>query len=438
MTTLLGLAAVVALIAANGYFVAAEFGYVAADRNGLEAAAAAGDRRAGRAVRVLKRLSFMLSGAQFGITVTSLAVGFIAEPVFREVFEPLLDALGVPADRRAPIAIGAGFVIATLAQMLFGELAPKNLAIARPEPIARRLGASMLGFLRYAGPIVRLFDGASNRLLRRVGIEPVEELHGVVDLRELDVIVEESASEGSLDLAQAKLLERALVFPDLSASEVATPRRRVVTIPADASGTDLRDLIASAHSRFPVVDAEGDVVGVVHARSLLGIPRAAWATTSVSAMMEEPVFVPETLRLPRVLETLRDSGSELAVVLDEHGDFTGILTDEDLVEELVGDISDETDPSAPVLAMVGEGRWVVPGSWRPDEVARDLGVFLPEGEYETVAGLILDRLGRLAVVGDRVEVDGVTLIVTGLDGRAIAHVELVVAHDRSSGSDAEA
>lgn len=183
MTTLLGLAAVVALIAANGYFVAAEFGYVAADRNGLEAAAAAGDRRAGRAVRVLKRLSFMLSGAQFGITVTSLAVGFIAEPVFREVFEPLLDALGVPADRRAPIAIGAGFVIATLAQMLFGELAPKNLAIARPEPIARRLGASMLGFLRYAGPIVRLFDGASNRLLRRVGIEPVEELHGVVDLR---------------------------------------------------------------------------------------------------------------------------------------------------------------------------------------------------------------------------------------------------------------
>jgi len=425
VTTLLGLAAVLALILANGYFVAAEFGYVAVDRNAIEADAARGDPQARRVGRVLRRLSFMLSGAQLGITVTSLVVGFIAAPVFRDALEPILDWMGVAANARSAIAVTTGFVVATVGQMLVGELAPKNLAIARPEPVSRRLAASMLVFLRVARPFIRLFDNSSNRLLRAVGIEPVEELSRTVSLAELDIIVEESTTEGSLELAQARLLERALAFPELTASEVAIPYRRVVTLAASGTCSDLRDLMSTGHSRFPVVD-DGDVIGVVHVRRLLQVPRAAWPTTRAATLMFDPVLVPETARLPKVLRTLREAATELAVVLDEHGSCVGIVTAEDLAEELVGDISDETDLLSPGVHPIGERSWTVPGSFRIDEVEREIGVELPDGDYDTVAGLIVTELGRLAEPGDSVEVAGTCLTVTETDGRAIATVSIEV------------
>ena len=425
VTTLLGLAAVLGLILANGYFVAAEFGYVAVDRNAIEGAASRGDGKARRVVRVLRRLSFMLSGAQLGITVTSLVVGFIAAPVFRDALEPILDWMGVATNARDAIAVTTGFVVATVGQMLVGELAPKNLAIARPEPVSRRLAASMLVFLRVAGPFIRLFDSSSNRLLRVLGIEPVEELSGTVSLADLDIIVEESTTEGSLELAQARLLERALAFPDLTASEVAIPAGRVVTLATSATCADLRDLMSTGHSRFPVLD-DGEVLGVVHVRRLLHVLRAQWATTRAATLMSEPVLVPETARLPQVLRTLREAGTELAVVLDEHGTFVGILTAEDLSEELVGDITDETDVLSPGVRQTGEGSWTVPGSFRIDEVEREIGVALPEGDYDTVAGLVLTELGRLAKPGDTVEVAGSCLTVTEIEGRAIAAVYIEV------------
>lgn len=424
MGILLGVAAIALLVVANGFFVAAEFAYVAVDRNALDAAAAGDDRSAVRAVAVLRRLSFMLSGAQLGITATSLLVGFIAEPVSKSALIPLLDRAGVAASRRDLIAVVVGFLIVTIGQMVFAELVPKNLAIARPERIARLTGAPMTLFMRVFGPLISFFDAASNKLLRSVGIEPVEELSDVVSFDELDTIITESMKEGSLDAEQAGLLENVLAFRELHAGEVATHRLDAATIRSSDTCLALREMAAAGHSRFPVLDADDTVVGVVHSRSLLGVERADWGTTEVRTVMAAPVVVAEAAKLASVLHALRVGEAEMAIVLDEYGEFFGLITVEDLAEELIGDIQDETDPEPVHAEHPNELVWVVPGSWRLDEVFDETGVELPEGRYETIAGLILTELERMAQVRDVVVIDDVRLIVREVDGRRITQVAI--------------
>ena len=427
MLTALGLFGVVALIAANGYFVAVEFAFVAARRSRFLEQAEEGDRRSKRAIEVHKRLSFMLSGAQLGITVTTLLVGFIAEPAIASVIEPALIAVGVPESVTFGISLTLALILATMAQMVFGELAPKNLAIAKPEPVARSLASSMLLFMRLAGPIIRLFDGSANRLLRMIGVEPVEELRGAVSTEELDLIVDSSAESGHLTQSQAALLERAIDFGELEASDAMVPWNRVVTIDVDATAADLRDLMASTHSRFPVVDADGQVQGIVHAKDLLGVGRSDYDTTVVSELLHEILAVPEAAGLNVVLAELRSRATEMAIVIDEYGGPAGVVTLEDVVEELVGDIEDEYDPSAPGDHVESEpGVWSVAASSRPDEIERITGFDLPDGEYDTVAGLVLDRLERIPEVGDSFTVDGIRVEVLAVDGFAIERIELRV------------
>jgi len=428
--TALGLFGVVALIAANGYFVAVEFAFVAARRSRFLEQAEEGDRRAKRAIDVHKRLSFMLSGAQLGITVTTLLVGFIAEPAIASVIEPALVAVGVPESVTFGISLTLALILATMAQMVFGELAPKNLAIAKPEPVARSLAPSMWLFMRLAGPIIRLFDGSANRLLRLVGVEPVEELRGAVSTEELDLIVDSSAESGHLTQSQAALLERAIDFGELEASDAMVPWNRVVTIEANATAADLRDLMASTHSRFPVVDADGQVQGIVHAKDLLGVGRSDYETTIVSELLHEILAVPEAAGLNVVLAELRSRATEMAIVIDEYGGPAGVVTLEDVVEELVGDIEDEYDPNAPGDHVESSpGVWSVAASSRPDEIERITGFDLPDGEYDTVAGLVLDRLERIPEVGDAFTVDGVRVEVLAVDGFAIERIELQVDPD---------
>lgn len=430
MLTILGLLAVVALIAANGYFVAAEFAFVAARRGRLEDAAATGDRRARRAVEVHKRLRFMLSGAQLGITVTSLVVGFIAEPTLGRALEPVVGVIGVPEGARFGVALTVGFVLATVAQMVFGELAPKNLAIAKPEPVARALAGSTLIFLRVASPLIRLFDGSANRLLRALGIEPAEELHGGVSVEELDLIVEESAEHGKLSRRQAALIERAIDFGALHASAAMVPWNRVSTVKSSASCEDLRQLVRAAHSRFPVLGEDDEVVGVVHAKDLLAFDDDALGSTPVVAFSRPALVVPETARLRSVLTVLRHEATEMAVVADEYGAPAGVVTLEDLVEELVGDITDEYDPALPGAEAHDDGSWTVPGWWRIDEIERTTGIALPaDGTYETLAGLVLSRLQRLGAVADRVEVGEALLEVVAIDGWAITSIRVSPSND---------
>ena len=419
----LGVAAIVLLVVANGFFVAAEFAYVAVDRNALEGVGEQ-DKGARRALAVLRRLSFMLSGAQLGITATSLLVGFIAEPVSRSALAPVLDALGVGERNREVIAVAIGFLLVTIGQMIAAELVPKNLAIARPERVARLTARPMTLFMQAFGPLIGFFDAASNSLLRSVGIEPVEELTDVVSLEELDTIIAESLKEGSLDAGQADLLEHVLAFRELRAADTATHRVDVETIEADATCEDLRELVGARHSRFPVMGDDDQVVGVVHAQALLDVDRSAWANTAVRELMTEAVVVAEAARLPSVLHALRAAAAEMAIVIDEYGDFFGVITVEDLAEELVGEIQDESDPEPPQVQHTSERVWTVPGSWRLDEIFEVTGVVLPDGAYETVAGLILTRLERMASVGDTVRFSGVRLRVAATQGRRITEVTI--------------
>lgn len=427
MIEALGLIGVAVLIAANGYFVAAEFAYVASRRQKFAEAAGEGDKKSARALLVHKRLSFMLSGAQLGITITSLVLGFIARPAIAGVMEGPLEALGVPESSSFGISLTVAFILATMLQMVFGELAPKNLAIAKPEPVARAVAGSTLIFMKVAGPLIRLFDGSANRLLRMVGIEPVEELHGGVSADELDLIVDSSAESGHLTPSQATLLERAIDFPELEASDAMVPWNHVVTVNGTDTAADLRDA-ATVHSRFPVVDADGLVQGVVHAKDLLGVARDSYDVTLVHTLMHEVIAVPEAAGLGVVLTQLRTHSTEMAMVIDEYGGPAGVITLEDVVEELVGEIEDEYDgPDAGVDVEVEPGVWTVAGTSRPDEIQRLTGLELPDGEYDTVAGLVLGELQRMAEVGDVVVVEGVHIDVAEVDGYSITQLRVQVA-----------
>ena len=428
MLTALGLLGAVALIVANGYFVAAEFAFVASRRSKFQELADEGDRKSRRAIRVQKRLSFMLSGAQLGITVMSLGLGFIAEPAIANAIEPLFDNMGLSESASHAVALAIALTLATVGHMVFGELAPKNLAIAKPERVARSLASSTLLFMRAAGPIIRLFDRSANWLLRLFGVEPVEELRAAVSAEELDLIVDTSAETGHLSMKQAALLDRAIDFAELEASDAMIPWNRVVTIESDATAADLRALMASAHSRFPVVGEDGAIEGVVHAKDLLGVPVDRRGDTRVRELVRDVLVVPEAAGLRIVLRELRSHSTEMAVVIDEYGAPAGVVTLEDVVEELVGDIADEYDePEPPQAREIEPGHWSIPASWRVDEIERLTGLELPDGDYDTVAGLVLERLERIPAVGDWVEVDGVHIEVIAVRDWAITEVHICVA-----------
>ncbi|MEV5678887.1 MULTISPECIES: hemolysin family protein [unclassified Streptomyces] len=417
MNAVLGLLAVVVLTAGTGYFVAQEFAYVAVDRLALAREAAAGDKRAARALKVLGRLSFMLSGAQLGITVTGLVVGFLAEPSVSALLRPVLEGLGLPDGAVSAISVVLAFVLATFVQMVLGELAPKNLALAVPERLAKSLAPSTLVYLRIVGPVVRVFDGAANKLLRTVRIEPVEELHHGATLEELSHLIGESHEQGHLPADTAELLDHALAFSERTLDEVMVPRADAVFVRQDATAAQAVELIARhGHSNYPVVgDHPDDVAGVLGVRDLMRLPAARFERTTAGEVAHRPLLLPDTLPLPHAVARMRERDDEFAVVLDEHGGIAGVVTYEDIAEELVGDIADESDTVVELAVADGAG-WLVDAGRRLDEVESATGIALPgEEDYDTVAGLIIDRLGRFPAIGDLLTTDGVRIQVLSLD-----------------------
>lgn len=406
MLILVGLATIVVLTAATGYFVAQEFAYVAADRNRLQQMAEQGDKAAQRALRVTSRLSFTLSGSQFGITVTALMVGYVSEPFLGEGLAQVLGITGLSPAASLSISIGLALVFSTVVQMVLGELAPKNLAIARTEALAKALSRSTLVYLAIAGPLIRLFDLTSNKLLRMVGIEPVEELpHGATSA-DLHRIIDESRDSGHLDAELSALLDRGLEFRTLVAEQAMTSRVDVYTIRADEPAIRVVQLLDTGHSRFPVVgDEVDDIVGVVSIAEVLTLEPTERASAPVSRIAAPPLLLPASLPLPAVLERLRAEHRQLACVVDEYGGFAGVITFEDIAEEVVGPILDEDDHPEATAAERTDGSWLVPGRWRMDEIEQATGIALPEGEdYDTLGGLVMVRLGRTAQPGDRVVV----------------------------------
>jgi CBS domain containing-hemolysin-like protein len=407
MLILAGLGLILVLTIATGYFVSQEFAYVAVDRSRLQTLAAEGDAAAARALKVTARLSFVLSGSQVGITITALLAGYFAEPYLGAGLEHVLGAAGVPDTVSISVSVVLALLLATIIQMVLGELAPKNLAIARAESIALRLSRSTLVYLAVAGPLIRVFDSASNRILRRVGIEPVEELPQGATAQELDRIIETSYEQGLLDQDTMRLLDRGLDFRGRTAGEAMVPRVDVITVHREEPLTRVVELQDTGHSRFPVIGASVDeVIGVVAIGEVVELEPADRATIAVGSLASQPVAVPTTLPLPAVLERLRVARRQLAIVVDEYGGFAGIVSLEDIAEELVGEIRDEDDLPETGLVEGGDGSWTVPARWRLDEVAEATGVQLPDSDdYETVSGLVMARLGRIPDVGDSLVVE---------------------------------
>ncbi|MFC8489655.1 hemolysin family protein [Streptomyces sp. NPDC057235] len=426
MNAALGLSAVLVLTVGTGYFVAQEFAYVAADRLALAREADAGDKRAARALKVLERLSFMLSGAQLGITVTGLVVGFLAEPSVSALLRPLLEGTGLSGGAVSAISVVLAFVLATVLQMVVGELAPKNLALAVPERLAKSLAPSTLLYLKVVGPVVHVFDGAANKLLRKVGIEPVEELHHGATLEELSHLIGESHEQDELPPATAELLDHALEFSERTMAEVMVPRADAVFVRKDATLAEAVELIARhGHSNYPVLgDHPDDIVGVLGVNELMRLPSATFDATTAGEAARRPLLLPDTLPLPRAVAQMRERDDEFAAVLDEHGGVAGVVTYEDIAEELIGDIADENDRIVVVAAPDGEG-WRVDAGRRLDEIEEATGIALPgEDDYDTVAGLVIDRLGRFPTIGDRLTVDGVRIEVLSLDRHVPEHVRI--------------
>jgi CBS domain containing-hemolysin-like protein len=395
------------LVLACGVFVAAEFALVTVDRASVERAADAGDRGAGGTLLALRSLSTQLSGAQLGITITNLAIGFLAEPAISRLVAGPLTAVGVPSGAVPGVSLALGLGLGTALTMILGELVPKNLAIARPLATARATQGFQRGFTRAMALPIRVLNGTANRIVRSFGIEPQEELASARTPEELASLVRRSAREGVLERPTAHLLERSLAFGDKTAGDIKTPRVRAHFVEGTAPVAEVIELTRqTGHSRFPVSDGSADnVVGIVHVKQAVGVPMADRGAVTIADVMSQPIMVPETLELDPLLALLRGHGLQMAVVVDEYGGTEGVVTLEDVVEEIVGDIADEHDRPGVHARRRRDGSWSLSGLLRPDEVRELTGVALPPGDdYDTLAGLVLDRLGRVPAAGETVTV----------------------------------
>lgn len=397
VSLVVGVVVVVAITIATGYFVAQEFAYLAVDRSRLAAAARTGDKAAERALAITRRTSFMLSGAQLGITVTGLLVGYVAEPLIGGAVSTLLGRT-VPTAVAVTVGGVVALLVSTLVQMLFGELYPKNYAIARADWTARKLSGSTRIYLLLFGPVIWVFDRSAELFLRLLRIEPVHDVDASASASDLEHVIEESRESGELAEDLSDLLDRIIDFPTRDVEHAMVPRARVDIVRADDPLAEVRRLMACAHTRYPVLDEDDHILGVVELREVL--TRPGDSTEPVSSVMQPPLVLSEYMSLPNALATLREHKRQLACVVDEYGGFAGVITTEDLAEEVVGEITDEHDLDTPPLARhLGDGSWDVPGELPVDEVERALDIDLPEGEHETIAGLVIDVHGALPQVG---------------------------------------
>jgi CBS domain containing-hemolysin-like protein len=395
------------LVLACGVFVAAEFSFVTVDRAAVDLAVERGEPGARGVQRALGTLSTQLSGAQVGITLTNLAIGYLAEPALASLLrEPLTDR-GLAADAVSPVALAIALVLSTMVTMLLGELVPKNLAIAAPLATARLTQGPQRAFTAAIALPIRNLNGTANAILRRLGVEPQEELRSTRSPNELASLVRRSADEGVLENTTASLVERSIAFGDRTAADVRTPRVRVRYVEERAPVIEVVEAAReTGHSRFPVIGSGlDDVVGVVHVKQAVAVDADRRRSVRVGTVCSPATVVPASIELDPLLVLLREQNMQMAVVVDEYGGNDGVVTLEDLVEELVGDIADEHDRDGSASSRRRDGSWSLSGLLRPDEIAAETGLELTEdGAYETVAGLLVQQLGRLADVGDEVVV----------------------------------
>ena len=413
----------VILTVGTALFVAAEFSLVAIDPSHVDENAPGGKRIR----RGVKTLSTQLSGAQLGITLTTVLLGFTAQPALTELLRIPLETSPLS---RAMVGTAAGvlsLVLVNSFSMIIGELVPKNAAIANPMGTARAVTPFMLGFTALLRPLISALNGAANAILRLMGIEAREELAGGRSRQELAALVRRSAEAGTLAPSTALLLKNTIDLDDLTAIDVMTDRTRMATVSVDATAADVLALArGTGHSRFPVLgDGPDDVVGLVHLRQVIAVPVLERDVTPVHKLMVDAPRIPETMQMRPLLLELRDLGYQCAIVVDEYGGTAGLVTLEDVVEELVGDVADEHDRRRASTFRTAGGAWILPGLLRPDEILEITQISIPESpSYDTVGGFVMARLGRVAQVGDTVLEDHVAITVERMDGRRIDRVRV--------------
>lgn len=417
----------VVLLLANGFFVAAEFAYITARRNILEQTPGGSARIA---VGLNRDLSLSLTAAQLGITMASLGLGAVAEPAVAHLLEGALGFIPLSEQVIHIIALVIALLIVVFLHMVIGEMAPKNIAISNPERSATALARMFRGFIIVFRPLIALLNATANGVLRLFGVKPADSLEVGHSADDLAVIIATGQEEGVIEDFTHRLLTGAIIFGDLDAAEAMIPRPDVEAVSVTATVAEVeRVMKRTGHSRIPIHgDTLDEVLGFVHVKDLMGVADEARDHMIDRALVRDILFVPESAHIRAVLDEMRGTRIHFAVVVDEHGSTAGIITMEDIAEELVGEIRDEHDRRDRGLIRTREGRILAPGLIRPDQLV-EYGVRLPEGEYETIGGLIMDRLGRLPVTGDSIDEGGWSLRVTRTDGRRVREVELTPASD---------
>ena len=417
--------------------MAAEFGLVSVDRAAIESKAEDGDFRARGVLEALGNLSTQLSGAQLGITVTSLVVGFLAEPVVAPAIAPIAEALGVPETSSLAVSVTIALVLATAIEMVTAELIPKNIAIARPVGVALTMGNLQRLFTTIFRPLIVFLNKAANATVRLFGIEPREELMPTRSLQELELLIHSSRQRGTLLEDEFLLLAKSISFSERDAGEVLVPRTSIIAIQRDATLNDLAALaLESGHSRFPVYGENlDDIVGVAHVKDIYRWPPESRGDVSVDAIATPALLVPESRNLESLLIELRRERRQLAIVLDEYGGTAGIVSIEDILEEIVGEIEDEFDIAEPaqMTAPVPAGVHVLSGLMHADEVEDETGFEMPDGPYDTLGGFLLWMLGRIPERGEHISYGDWEFKVVEMDGNRIDKVLLVAPSARSAG-----
>lgn len=417
----------VVLLLANGFFVAAEFAYITARRNVLEQLGTPSGRIA---VRLNRDLSLSMAAAQLGITMASLGIGAVAEPAVAALLEQGLGFLPIPENALHVVALIIALLIVVFLHMVVGEMAPKNVAIASPERSATAMAHVFRGYVIVFKPLIVLLNAISNGVLRLFGVKPADSLEVGHSADDLAMIIGAGQEEGVIEDFAHRLLTGAIIFGDLDAAESMIPRPDVMAVSADAPVSAIEQVMReTGHSRIPVYrDDLDDVLGFVHVKDLMGVSDEDRDGAIDPSLIREILFVPESAHIRPMLDEMRRTRIHFAIVVDEHGSTAGIITMEDIAEELVGDIRDEHDRRERKALKTRDGRVLAPALIRPDQLS-EYGIDLPEGEYETLGGFIMARLGRLPANGDVVEAEGWRLRVISTDGRRVREVELTPVSD---------
>ena len=434
---LIGLVAVVFLVLLNGFFVAAEFSLVSVRKTRIAELVTQGNANAETVQKALENPDRVIAATQLGITLASLSLGWIGEPALSHLIEPLIELF--PLDLRPglshSLSAGLAFAIITFLHVVVGELAPKSIALQNPDKTSLVVARPTLWSERLFKPFIWALNGTGNALLRLVGMEPASGHQLVHSVEEIKMLVTESAEGGAVARQESELLHAIFDFGDLLVRQVMIPRTEIIAVEADLPLTEIIPLITeSTYTKFPVYDDDLDnILGIIHVKDLLRtMQEVGWQKSSVRSLVREPMYVPETLPISTLLRRFRDNQQHIAIILDEFGGTAGLVTLEDLLEEIVGEVSDPFDQFTPEIETLADGSILIDGLSLIEDVNKYLDLDLNDPAYDTIAGYTLGKMGRIPKVNDSVEFDKVLIQVEAMDGMRIDRLKLTRLEDKIS------